>query len=1267
MANYSQMLGKLAAEKASGAVKGIAGGAKRAFFSEAEGIQAAASLVQVSKEQINVANKTLVEQRKNNVISIEMVKELKRVNSNIARSNVYNTSTNAPATTGAPTTPEGRMEAGGGVNFGIPMAGKFTVTSRYGMRNGKMHSGIDLQSADKKGTVIASAEGVVVETRNSPSYGTFIKIKHSNGFHTFYGHLSQTSVFQGRKVKAGEAIGVEGNTGTVDGPTGIHLHFEVHNKSGQRIDPESVIDFGQLGPKSDSTTPDAQGNQYAKGSVPSVGVPSVGGSLSGVLSGFRTGTAAAAAASASPTARPLGSGTTISTDDPTEIARITARAALRTTQLQAETVKQLKIGNSITSRGLGVSVAGISAGGTAKRGPPTQDQLRERYYRSQLESARQSFLGVTQRLINTTLLKTFFPRGFGVTRQQSLGMGYVGNLIGNEIGLTNKITGVLSKAFGKQYGQAYGQIFGRLGNVFIDKAANEFSKSIGFNPEDPTQFTFGQILGNFLTKGTKEQRKAGRRMGLEQLVYNYTGIPLGPSSLLSFLSMNPAMAGFRSLMGMTGNPMQYAMNPAMALQQMSGAGAMYMTNPLFGATGGGFNMIPGMSIQQQRQAMMLQTSTNYNGQRMTMDSAAVARASAEEAAEGVAAQKGFFESLGDTFTGGFRSLMGVFGFGGGPGGGTMMGGGGGPSGGGFLDNLMYAGGNLATMYLGGKLFGKTGLGKSQNPLVQIVGSMAMNYLVKSGFQIAANALGFGDIAGKFLGANTGLADLGGAFLGTLTGASTAGITAGTLGELGINTALSVGSTGGPASVVAGVTGSAPIVTAGGTTVGAAGGTTVGAAGGTTVGAAGGTTAATTAASEAAASGVLSGTVGATTAATTAAGEAAALAGEAAASGVLSGTVGATTAATTGTTAAVGAETAAAATASEGIIAIAAEAIPIIAAVYAVYKIFDYFLFEKGDTRATYSIYVKGNNDINAGGIVHAEKTGESHFKFVEQFGKAGFAMIKKLESQGVKPDFDYFTLQINFNPHRRVEIGFNNGTPGKGDRKNTPIKLTPFDLRKEIDAAVIKAVMDDLAKAIAERMSQASAKSQTELQSTLNTLTKTEAEGNFEGLDKNVYKDQYGNTSFNEAIAARATAETVAVASGDTMIGETTGNMSVFNAKTGQYQIVSGESGILGYDVNGNPITRASLNVTKSASAAPAASGTNLTYNQVQQQNDELKNSNPTTAAAAGGSGSNAIVNAGNVVDNSNKTTIINQSLYDSEVIKYGAYSRAEFSLSPTL
>ena len=444
---------------------------------------------------------------------------------------------------------------------------------------------------------------------------------------------------------------------------------------------------------------------------------------------------------------------------------------------------------------------------------------------------------------------------------------------------------------------------------------------------------------------------------------------------------------------------------------------------------------------------------------------------------------------------------------------------------------MMLGVNLATLYLGNKLFKKTGLSKSSNPLVQIAGNLAMNYLVKSGLQIAANSLGFGDIAGKFLGANTGLADIGGAFLGTLTGASTSGITAATLGELGINTALTVGSTGGPASVVSGVTGAAPIVNAGSTT----------------------------------------------------------LAG--------------TTAATTGAT-----------TATEGILATAAETIPIVAAVYALYRVINYFSFEKGDTRATYSIIVNGNNNINAGEIVHSEKTQESHWKLVENFGKAGFVMIKKLESQGVKPDFDYFTVQISFKPHRRVEMGFNNGNPGKYDRKMTPINVGPLDLRKPVDANVIKVIMDNMAKLIAERMSQTNSKSQAELQATLATITKSESEGNIEGIDSNVFKDAGGRTSYNEAIAAKAYELGSPDVSGEGQsVDLLAGKMSVFNAKTGRYETVDVSDGILGYDPAGNPITRASLDAAKS-SASPVASGTNLTLQQVQNQNDELRNSNSSTA-----------------------------------------------------
>ena len=88
-------------------------------------------------------------------------------------------------------------------------------------------------------------------------------------------------------------------------------------------------------------------------------------------------------------------------------------------------------------------------------------------------------------------------------------------------------------------------------------------------------------------------------------------------------------------------------------------------------------------------------------------------------------------------------------------------------------------------------------------------------MIKSGLQIGASALGYGDVASKFLGANTKLADVGSSFVNTLTGASNAGITEATLGELGINTANAVGSAGGPASVVSGVTGTAPITNLGG--------------------------------------------------------------------------------------------------------------------------------------------------------------------------------------------------------------------------------------------------------------------------------------------------------------------------------------------------------------------------------------------------------------------------------------------------------------------
>jgi murein DD-endopeptidase MepM/ murein hydrolase activator NlpD len=96
--------------------------------------------------------------------------------------------------------------------------------------NGAGHNGIDL--AVKVGTsVMASADGVVAGTGNTDSscsgvsYGKWVLIKHNNGLSTLYAHLSVIQSTAGQTVKAGDQIGLSGNTGYSTGP---HVHFTVY-------------------------------------------------------------------------------------------------------------------------------------------------------------------------------------------------------------------------------------------------------------------------------------------------------------------------------------------------------------------------------------------------------------------------------------------------------------------------------------------------------------------------------------------------------------------------------------------------------------------------------------------------------------------------------------------------------------------------------------------------------------------------------------------------------------------------------------------------------------------------------------------------------------------------------------------------------------------------------------------------------------------------------------------------------------------------------
>lgn len=109
------------------------------------------------------------------------------------------------------------------INLIKPVSG--TVTSRFGVRWGSSHKGVDVGAP--KGTGIKAAAGGTVITSSTGyngGYGNYVVISHGNGIETAYGHCSALYVKVGQKVSQGEIIAAVGNTGR---SYGNHLHFEI--------------------------------------------------------------------------------------------------------------------------------------------------------------------------------------------------------------------------------------------------------------------------------------------------------------------------------------------------------------------------------------------------------------------------------------------------------------------------------------------------------------------------------------------------------------------------------------------------------------------------------------------------------------------------------------------------------------------------------------------------------------------------------------------------------------------------------------------------------------------------------------------------------------------------------------------------------------------------------------------------------------------------------------------------------------------------------
>lgn len=114
---------------------------------------------------------------------------------------------------------------------------KGTVSAEFNQE--QKHYGVDIL-APKNTAIKAAMDGFIFFSDWTLETGNTIGIQHSNNTITFYKHNSALLKKAGSNVKAGEAVAIIGNTGTLsDGP---HLHFELWYR-GKPVDPKEYIGF----------------------------------------------------------------------------------------------------------------------------------------------------------------------------------------------------------------------------------------------------------------------------------------------------------------------------------------------------------------------------------------------------------------------------------------------------------------------------------------------------------------------------------------------------------------------------------------------------------------------------------------------------------------------------------------------------------------------------------------------------------------------------------------------------------------------------------------------------------------------------------------------------------------------------------------------------------------------------------------------------------------------------------------------------------------
>jgi len=217
-----------AAREATRKLRGVVAGETRAVRARTEQVRAIRNELVSSRQQLVAARSTkrvsLVKVRASEREEVSEAQALEQVSAALGAQ------IQAAQSASSYSPPASRSASG----FIWPVSGP--VTSPFGMRWGRMHTGIDI--GVPYGTPIrAAASGQVIYAGWMDGYGNLVFIDHGRGISTGYAHQSSIAVSNGQAITQGQVIGYVGCTGHCFGP---HLHFEVR-VNGTPVDPLAYL------------------------------------------------------------------------------------------------------------------------------------------------------------------------------------------------------------------------------------------------------------------------------------------------------------------------------------------------------------------------------------------------------------------------------------------------------------------------------------------------------------------------------------------------------------------------------------------------------------------------------------------------------------------------------------------------------------------------------------------------------------------------------------------------------------------------------------------------------------------------------------------------------------------------------------------------------------------------------------------------------------------------------------------------------------------